>query len=268
MYRALETSFADLTRLYRYHQEGAYGAAFNLKGFDYPWLLQARSWRPGERILDVGAAYSDLPQHMHDACGCETWVADDFGTQSNDPYWLRNRSPQEHIAAHPNIHYVLERLGDPAHSSLPAGTFDVVYSISTLEHVPTAIIQDIWRHMDLLLKPGGEMLHAVDFLFPSNQGLRKILLGAVFDAFYGLTTPSQRLHHYMATPRAYVRLMMQTLGTPYRPGKTLPVVDMCLDPDVLTESFESGLNRIRKDGMADFRYQRVGTLLIHLKKAA
>jgi hypothetical protein len=42
---------------------------------------------------------------------------------------------------------------------------------------------------------------------------------------------------------------------------------MCLDPEILTESYEHGLNRIIKDKTEGYRYQRVGSLILHLKKS-
>lgn len=150
-YQLLEASLADLDRLYKFKQEDLFNAEFSLKGFDYPWIVKSHSWKPGEKVLDVGAAYSPLPIHLQSSFGCEMWVADDFGMNSNDPFWTRNASPQEHIAKYPNVKFVFERLGDPASSSLPAGYFDVVYSASVLEHVPTKYICKVWRHLDLLL---------------------------------------------------------------------------------------------------------------------
>jgi hypothetical protein len=43
---------------------------------------------------------------------------------------------------------------------------------------------------------------------------------------------------------------------------------MVLNPEVLAESYHYGLKRMEKDGIKNFRYQRLGSLLIHLKKVA
>lgn len=266
MYQILEASLADLSRLYRYKLDEAFKADFSLKGFDYPWLLTSRAWKPGEKVLDVGAAYSPLPVYIQQTYGCEMWVADDFGINSNDPFWARNNSPREHIARHPEVKYVLERLGDPAQSSLPAGYFDVIYSISALEHVPTEIMPAVWKHLDSLLKPGGEMLHAIDLSFPSNGGLKKVLMATGFDALYGLMPRSLRQKRCMATPKAYTRLALHTLGIQHPLGKELSALRMALDPDVLTENPDFGLHRIRKDKQNGYRYQRAGSLMLRLKK--
>jgi hypothetical protein len=266
MYEVIEISMGNLSRLYQYKMDGIYGTNFNIKGFDYPWLLASHEWKRGEYVLDVGAAYSLLPLHIQETYGCEVWVADDFGLKSDDPFWQRGKSPHEHINNHPNVKFVLERLGDPQSSSLPKGCFDIVYSLSVLEHIPNNMVKQVWEHMDALLKPGGEMIHAIDFSFPSNQGWQKVVKGILFDLFYGFMPMGQRVLHYRSTPKAYVRLFLQTLGTRHALGKELSVLDMVLNPDILAEAYENGWNRIIKDKMTNYRYQRSGTLLIHVKK--
>jgi hypothetical protein len=266
LYRLIEATLGDLTRLYPYKQQDAFRADFSLKGFDYPWILSSHSWQPGEKVLDVGAAYSPLPIHIQETFKCEMWVADDYGLKSNDPFWARNASPQEYIASHPQIKYVLERLGDPATSSLPLSYFDLIYSASTLEHVPYELSPSVWRHMDALLKPGGEMLHAIDIPFPSNGGLKKILMAIGFDALYAFLPYKFKLKHFLATPKVYTRLVFQELGINEKLGKELSVLNMVHNPDILTESHRFGLNRIVKDKMTDYRYQRVATLLLRMQK--
>ncbi|MBM3152683.1 MAG: class I SAM-dependent methyltransferase [Chloroflexi bacterium] len=268
MYQVIELSLADLPRLYRYHQQELYNVRFSLKGFDYPWLLTAREWKRGERVLDVGAAYSTLPVYFHQNFGCEMWAADDFGMTSQEQFWERSGSPREFIESQPDVKYVLERLGDPANSSLPEGTFDVIYSLSVLEHIPGASLPAVWRHMDRLLKPGGELLHAVDIHFPSNGGLGKTLVAMAFDLIYPLLPSPLAAAKSQGTPKAFARLAFRNLGLRYRFGSDLSVLNLALNPEVLAESYHYGLKRMEKDGWKDFRYQRLGSLLIHLKKAA
>jgi ubiquinone/menaquinone biosynthesis C-methylase UbiE len=266
MYQVIEVSLADLNRLYQYKQNDAFKADFSLKGFDYPWILCSHPWKPTEKVLDVGAAYSPLPIHIQREYGSEVWVADDFGLSSDDPFWTRNASPQEHIANYPEVKYLLERLGDPQESSLPENYFDVIYSASTLEHVPGELTGRVWKHMDYLLKPGGEMLHAIDVPFPSNGGLRKMVMAVIFDVTQGVLPKKMRMRHFLTTPKNYLRLVFEELGLQAGKWGDLSVTRMVLNPQVLTESYQAGLNRIVKDKMAGYQYQRVGSLLIHLKK--
>jgi ubiquinone/menaquinone biosynthesis C-methylase UbiE len=267
MYQVLEASLAKVSRLYEYLVNSAYGADFdNLKGFGQPWILAARDWQKGERVLDVGGAYSDLPIYLQQTYGCEVWVADDFGLDVQDAQWTRGRSPQEHIAAHPNIKYVLERVGPVKRSSLPEGTFDVVYSLSALEHAGSQQTPAVWMHMHRLLKPGGELLHEIDITFPSNAGLKGLLRAWAFDLLFPLLPLSFRNRHSISTPLAYLRTAFRSLGIPARPTGNLSALNMALDPDILAEAYKHGLYRLTRDHEKDYRYQRVGALLIHVKK--
>jgi SAM-dependent methyltransferase len=266
-YEVVEVSLGDARRLYQYKQSTPLEFGFNIKGFDYSWLINCRSWKNTEKILDVGGAYSTLPLFIQKTYGCETWVVDDFGLDVNDPFWARNKSPQEHIQAHPEVKYVVERVGDPSASSLPLGYFDVVYSASVLEHVPAGLTQKVWQHMGALLKPGGEMLHAIDVPFPSNHGFRIFLEVLSFDLFNQLLPFSFRNAHFLSTPRNYARLAAQALGIHSLPNNKISVMRMLMDPEVVTEPLDYGYNRIIKDHIQDFRFQRVGTLLLRFKKA-
>jgi 2-polyprenyl-3-methyl-5-hydroxy-6-metoxy-1,4-benzoquinol methylase len=267
-YQILETSFADLDRLYKYHIEGVYGAAFGIKGFDYPWLLTAYDWKPTLKVLDVGPAYSPMPLHLREKYGCEVWAVDDFGMTVDDEFWQRGNSPKEYISQHPEINYVLERLGNPSKSTLPSCYFDVIYSLSVLEHVPTDIMPAVWRHMDSLLKPGGEMLHAVDLLFPSNGGVKKLVYSLMFDWLHMLVPAAYKQTHAQATPLNYIRRVSKILGIKLSSVKGLDVLTMSLSPNTLVESYQYGLNRITKDKMKNFHFQRFGSLMIRLRKLA
>lgn len=267
MYEVIEISLASVQRLYDYHSNNVYGADFSIKGFDRPWLVSSRDWKNGERVLDVGAAYSNTPIHIQRTYGCEMWVADDFGLNSNETFWTRDRSPHEHIAAHPEIKYILERLGTSV-SSLPEGYFDVIYSLSALEHVPANITPAVWSHMDRLLKIGGELIHAIDMPFPSNYGLQGLLKTIGFEFLYPLLPAGMRNKYYLVTPRVYLRMALAALQLKHQTTANLTVLNMVLNPDVLAESYAHGLNRIRKDGQKSFRYHRVASLLVHLKRFA
>ena len=262
-----ELSLADTRRFYHYKANLDYKIAYTVKGFDYGWILSSRNWQKGETVLDVGAAYSPLPNYISTEYGCETWVADDFGISEDDDFWVRDKTPTEHINNHPETRYVLERVGNPGTSSLPKGYFDVVYSASALEHVPAELTPAVWRHMLDLVKPGGELIHAVDLLFPSNGGLRKMIQATIFDSLPMIFSKQTKLNHYLSTPKTYTRLVLKSLGVNTMPPlKKLDVWTMCLDPEVLTNALGFGWERIVKDGMKDYRNCRFGSLLIHLIK--
>lgn len=266
MYEILEISLADTKRMYAYKLNNTFGAGLNIKGFDYSWLISSRTWRKGENVMDVGGAYSSLPIWISKTYGCNVWVVDDFGIDSNELFWKRGRSPQEHIAAHPQIKFILERLGDPLKSSLPAGFFDVVYSASALEHVPGHLLSAVWQHMDMLLKPGGELLHAVDVPFPTNFGLMGMLKVLVMDWFFPIIPRVLKDEHFRVSPKTYTRLVLKALKIPNPSLRRLGMLNMAINPDVFTEGYEHGYNRIVKDNDPNYRFQRDGILLFRLRK--
>jgi SAM-dependent methyltransferase len=268
MYEIKQLALASVQKLYEYHVQEAFGADFSIKGYDRPWLVTSRAWKQGERILDVGGAYSATPLHLSKTFGCETWVADDFGMDVDDPFWTRNRDPRGYIAEHPEIKYVLERVGDWTKSSLPENYFDVIYSLSALEHVPGSITPAVWSHMDRLLKPGGELLHAIDMPFPSNFGISGLLKAWGFETLFPILPEKLKFKHFRVSPHSYLKLAFPSIKTKPVPTGNISILNMSIDPDVLAESYAHGLNRIKKDNNKNFRYRRESTLLIHLKKIA
>ncbi len=268
MLEFLEVSLADTRRLFQLRMDSKIEVGLGIKGFDYGWVVACRNWKASDKILDVGGAYSRLPLFLQKTYGCETWVADDFAAGSGEGFWTRNRSPQEYIDSHPEIHYVMEYIGDESKSSLALNSYDVVYSASVMEHVPSALTPAVWKHMERLLKPGGELIHAIDVPFPSNGGMKKLLVKYLMDVFNPLVSGKFRLDHHLTTPINYTGLVCEALGLRRPNMSALNAWRMCLDPEVLTESYEHGMNRILKDNMNGYRYQRVGSLLLRLRKTA
>ena len=267
MYEVLEASLANTSRLFTYLREQVFGSDFNLKGFDYPWILTTRTWRKGERVLDVGAGYSELPRRIATAYECEVWAADDFGRNEETEFWERGRNPEELIANSPDVKYVLERLGDSNASRLPKNYFDCIYSASALEHVPTELAQQVWSHMDQLLKPGGEMLHALDIALPTSRGFGHVILAYLFDRLSILSPRSIKNRYLYETPNNYLRLVKDSVGFANQTERSeLSVLKMVIDPEILTDPPANTYNRITRDGITGMRHFRVASLLLHLRK--
>jgi SAM-dependent methyltransferase len=267
MYEVLEISLADTPRLFAFNLDKEFDAGFSLKSFDRNWTVTSRKWQPGERILDVGAGYSELPTHLSDRFQCEVWAADDFGGHTDETFWHRNRNPLEHAKDHPQVNFVMEKLGTSATSSLPEKYFDCVYSISALEHVPPTQFKAVIQHMDRILKPGGEMLHSVDIALPTNLGLPHVILGLIYDMLYAFMPNSIKERYVFETPKSCARFMLNVLNARKpAPLAELNTLRFVLNPEILLEPPNNTFNRILKDGTADARHFRVASLLIHLRK--
>jgi SAM-dependent methyltransferase len=268
MYTIGEVSLADNRRLIQFNVDQIFGAKFFLKGFEYPWVLSSREWKSGEKVLDVGAAYSPLPAYIAKARQCEVWAVDDFGTASDEDFWTRNQDPQEHIRANPQVKFVLERLGDPANSSLPEGYFDCIYSASTLEHVPAEFTPAVWRHMDRLLKPGGTMLHAIDISLKTKRGWLSLAKALLLEYFIPLMPSVVRTRYTFYTPRIYARTALSALGQSHQAIRRLPnAFATAIDPEVMLESPKALYHRVVKDNIHLKQIGRTTALLLSLEKS-
>lgn len=152
--------------MYSYHKQSVFGAGWGIKGHNRPWVISQGQWEPGLRFLDVGAGYSDLAAYLVERYRMEGWVADDFGKSSGNTLWSRWGDPHELPKKHPGVKYVFKCVGEPdSWNEFPKAYFDRIYSVSTLEHIPRERMQDVFAHMNALLKPGGLMIHSVDIPF-------------------------------------------------------------------------------------------------------
>jgi 2-polyprenyl-3-methyl-5-hydroxy-6-metoxy-1,4-benzoquinol methylase len=266
-YRVVEAALADTQRLLTYRINSTLDIHLNIKGFNYAWIIDSIQSKPGCRILDVGAGYSRLPSFLAQNHACEVWAVDDFGYSEKGSFWERNQDPQQFIDDHPEVHYVIGRIGDENLNQLPHGYFDFIISASALEHVPPGDIGKVWSHMDQLLKPGGVMLHGLDIAFPTNLGWQHVALAVLFDFFYPFIPPSLKQRFVYETPKSYVRYISRILKLTEKGRlRGLSVINMVLNPEIVVEPLEHTFHRMVKDDQLTARYFRMGSLLLHLKK--
>jgi SAM-dependent methyltransferase len=133
-----------------------------LKNWSSPWIEGLVEFRPGLRVLDVGASTPCFLQHLYDRHGIEGHALDvDTTTTLNGNFGF----PPEKVAAYPNLRLHYGLAGDEV---LPAEAFDLITCVSTLEHTydrsspldprkPFGHFNAL-RDMARMLKPGGVLL--------------------------------------------------------------------------------------------------------------
>lgn len=124
----------------------------DLKHLQDAWVLHRLRDAAGLRILEIGGGHSRALRHIADAN--EIWNLDDFG---NDGTQQLNRK----IPKTPGVKIVAEKLGVYSRA-LPDSYFDLVVSISVVEHIPFSVYPDFWRDHARVMKTGGRALHAID----------------------------------------------------------------------------------------------------------
>ena len=130
----------------------------DLKDLQRPWMLKAvlgaARGRRG-RLLEIGAGepfVADLLQRL----GHEVWIVDPYDGSGNGPREFRRFRGECH-----DLTFIRDQFSDATRKLKPA-SFDCIYSISVLEHVPAPGLTRVMAGLRRFLKPDGATIHAVD----------------------------------------------------------------------------------------------------------
>lgn len=129
---------------------------WHIKNIQDAIVLHRYAGLKGARIADIGGSDSRTLRHLGKAN--ESYCIDAFEGEHGG------------ISTPPEIEGVCNIVASVGAFSdaLSAAYFDVVYSISVVEHVPTAALPDFFADCHRILKPGGEMMHLIDLYVESD----------------------------------------------------------------------------------------------------
>jgi SAM-dependent methyltransferase len=137
----------------------AYQLNSSTRTYEFPWAYDAVRPTPGLRVLEIGGALSGL-QFVLARAGCEVHNVDPFFDYGGGEY---RAGPEKR---HAQLNRAFKTDVKLHKSTLPdaniEGTFDVIYSVSTLEHIPTDALEETLRHARRLLKSDGRIVLTVD----------------------------------------------------------------------------------------------------------
>lgn len=196
MLKLIHASFATVKQLFDYKADpdfkldsfpGYTEDQWGIKAHNRPWINSIGDFRKGQKIIEVGGAYSSLPRFLARKYELESWVGDDFGGYTSESIWTRWGDPKDLPSKFPDTKYVFEPFGKFS-ESYPSNYFDRIFSVSTLEHIPDNFRLDVFKDMNRCLAKGGMQIHAIDISVPNLTGLgfRKIL-GDRFPVLRGLS---------------------------------------------------------------------------------
>ncbi len=131
--------------------------------FEYPWMVHQIGEPVDKRILDIGAGVSPLPLFLAGR-GAKVTTID------NSPV---NREPgngAEHWNEWGFLNYkdlnegITSIHDDILAVEFPRGTFDCIYSVSVIEHMPASVRIKVWERVSRWLKEDGLLLLTIDLI--------------------------------------------------------------------------------------------------------
>lgn len=138
------------------------GGRGTLKGVQDTFILSQLTGRTGLKVLEMGGGASRVLPHLADTNEC--WNADKLEGVGDGP----KRIPQSK-----GIKLVRAFVSEFS-PELPDNYFDVVFSISVVEHVPDPEYADMIKDCARILKPGGMLIHAIDAYLVDPQDVATI----------------------------------------------------------------------------------------------
>lgn len=137
----------------------------DLKDAQRPWMVKAilGGVPRGGRLVEIGAG-QPLVADLLVKLGYDVTVVDPYDGSGNGP-----REYEYFRATYPNVCYVRDAFHDTTPGLEPA-SYDAIYSISVLEHVPVAALAGVSAGIRKFLAPGrGRTIHAVDHILKGTH---------------------------------------------------------------------------------------------------
>ncbi len=133
--------------------------------FEYPWAFHSTPIQRGQRVLEIGGGLSGF-QFLLDKCGCKVTNVDP-GLEREGIKW---QSEELTMAQMNELFGTAVELRPTVISEveLEPASFDRVFSISVLEHLPEAEIETAMKKAFDCLKPGGYFVLTIDLFLDST----------------------------------------------------------------------------------------------------
>lgn len=130
----------------------------NLKDVQDHFVMSRLDGLKGMRILEIGGADCRILRNFSSDNEC--WNAEKFEGKAGGP---------SRVISTPGVKNTPVFLGEFS-ELLPDAYFDIVLSVSVVEHVETPHLQAFFNDIARVLKPGGKTFHAIDvYLFDEDR---------------------------------------------------------------------------------------------------
>lgn len=135
----------------------------DLKNVQRPWMIKAILGQvpQGGKILEIGGGVP-LVAGMLQELGYQVTLVDPYEGAGNGPVEY-----EKYVQQFPKVNIVRSIFGVDT-QNIDIASFDCIYSISVLEHIPQENINDLYNGIHKFLRPKGKSIHCIDHVI---QGL-------------------------------------------------------------------------------------------------
>lgn len=138
----------------------------DLKNVQRPWAVKAvlGCIAPPARVLEIGGGEPVVSGVLREL-GYEGILVDPYDGLDNGP-----RDFERCVELFPHVQIVRDYFGDDMADFAPE-SFDVIFSVSVLEHIPHRPLTSFFSGVAKYLRPGGHSIHCFDFVAqgPGNE---------------------------------------------------------------------------------------------------
>ena len=150
----------------------------DLKNVQRPWAVKTvlRAVPPPARLLEIGGG-EPIVSGLLNELGYDVTLVDPYDGFGNGP-----TEYEKYVNLFPNVK-IVRGYFEPKMQTLAPASFDAIFSVSVLEHLPTEAAQKCFQAIAEFLAPGGASIHCFDYVL---QGIAQE---------YDLTTAQNILNH-------------------------------------------------------------------------
>src|SRR5213079_1946020 len=126
----------------------------DLKNVQRPWAAKAilANVPPPARLLEIGGGEPIVSGFLAEL-GYEVTLVDPYDGFGNGP-----TDYQRYVEQFPRVKIVREYFR-PGMNAFPNKSFDAIFSVSVLEHIPVESVAPCFEAMEEFLRPGGVSIH-------------------------------------------------------------------------------------------------------------
>lgn len=131
----------------------------DLKNVQRPWAVKTLLgvMPPPARLLEIGGGEPIVSGFLSEL-GYDVTLVDPYDGSGNGPTQY-----QRYVTQYPHVKIVRAYLS-PGMPEFPPASFDAIFSVSVLEHVPPEPLRLCFQAIAELLRPGGASVHCFDFI--------------------------------------------------------------------------------------------------------